>query len=81
MEIVGSIFLAIIAIGFLSIFALWYRNNLTYQVRSNILDINHKLYSYLPKYNDMVFSIRPLNTIYWVRYCEKQRDKRKVNEK
>lgn len=81
MEIIGSILLAIILVGAFTLIALWRRNELTFQVRTNILDIDYKLYSYLPKYNDMVFSIRPLNTRYWVRYCEKQRDKRKVNEK
>lgn len=81
MEIIGSIFLAIIIIVCVGVFTLWHRNNLTYQVRTNILDINYKLYSYLPRYNDMLYSLRPLNTRYWVRYCEKQRDKRKVNEK
>lgn len=81
MGIVSLILLIIMLLNFLLIFALWVRNNLTYKVRVNILELDYKLYSFLPKYKDMIFSIRPLNTRYWIRYCEKKRDKRKVNEK
>jgi len=50
-----------------------YRNRKTFKIRISIIETNYELYEYLPSYNDMLYSFKPLTKAYWVDYAIKQR--------
>ncbi len=46
------------------------RNNRVYKIRTRILEEKYSLYRFLPTYEDMLYSFRPMKFEYWVNYCE-----------
>jgi len=53
-----------------------YRNFRTYKLRIWFIENKWDLYNYLPKYDKMLFSFKPLTKAYWVDYAIKQRLKK-----
>lgn len=78
MVLVLLILLNLLMLGFLVLPIVFYRNNATYNVRIKILNEDYNLYKELPKYDDMVYSFKPLNYDYWIKYCENKRNEREV---
>lgn len=43
------------------------RNNMVYTFRTKMIDEDWEFYQQLPKYNQMVYSIKPLKKKYWMK--------------
>ena len=73
MGIILFIFIFLIGLGSLSMMYcafMIFRNNETYNVRNRILNERYELYKYLPTYDDMLYSFKPMKFEYWINYCE-----------